>query len=326
MSVEASPDERDAVRPGRRTTVTLAALTFRRPLDLAELLPALIDQGARQRADYDVRVLIVDNDPERGAEAAVRACARDSEVPVRYVHEPEPNIASARNKALDEAGTDLLVFIDDDERPSPDWLSLLLAQFELERPAAVVGPVVSAFDVEPDAWLTAGAFFVRRRLPTGTPIQIAATNNLLLDLDVVRGRGLRFDPAYGLTGGEDMLFSRQLRGFGERLVWCDEAVVTDVVPASRTTRHWVTMRALSHGNSWALTSLTLAGGPAHRAAVRLRLLGQGGARIVTGGPRALLGRVLGRASHDARGTRTLMRGLGMVAGAFGWRYEEYKRG
>lgn len=306
-------------------SVTLAALTFRRPQDLALLLPELLEQACRQTPGWEVGLLVVDNDPDRGAHDAVLAYAADSTVPVRYTHEPEPSIAAARNRALNDASTRLLVFIDDDERPSSGWLSLLLAEFERSRAAAVVGPVVSTFEVEPDAWIEAGGFFKRRRMPSGSRVALAATNNLLLDLDVVRRHGLQFDRAYALTGGEDMLFSRQLDARGEQIVWCDEAFVTDVVPAARVTHRFVTMRAFSHGNTWARTSLDMAARWPGRSLVRARLLGHGFSRVLAGGLRALLGRVSRRTDHDARGTRMMMRGVGMIAGAVGWRYEEYRR-
>lgn len=229
-----------AAAPAGPLTVTLAVLTFRRPTDLDAVLPLLVEQAAAQGDAYEVGVLVVDNDPGGGARTQVEAFARTatgggtSGIAVRYAHEPVPGISAARNRALTEAGTRLLVFIDDDERPSERWLSLLLAQRERDEPAAVVGSVVSTYDVEPDAWVRAGGFFTRRRLTSGTRVDVAATNNLLLDLDVVRRLGLSFDLAFGLGGGEDMLFSRQLRARGGQIVWCDEAVVTDVVPAERS--------------------------------------------------------------------------------------------
>ena len=310
--------------PTGPTTVTVAALTFRRPKDLAELLPALTAQARSVGAGYEVGIVIVDNDPAGSAREAVTSFAETSPVQVRYAHEAVANIASARNRALEFAGTRLLVFLDDDERPSPEWLRLMLALFERERTAGVVGPVISVFDEEPDAWVRAGAFFVRRRLPTGTRVDVAATNNLLLDLEVVRRLGLRFDPAFGLTGGEDMLFTRQLRRAGEQLVWCDEAIVTDVVPSARVSHRWVTMRALSNGNSWGLTSVALADGWRGHVTTRARLLGEGGVRLVGGAARAAGGLALRRPRDHARGLRTLMRGAGMVGGAVGWRYQEYR--
>ncbi len=80
--------------------------------------------------------------------------------------------------------------------------------------------MISEYAAEPDPWIKAGRFFDRRRLPSGTQIEVAATNNLLLDLRQVRAFGLRFDEALGLSGGSDTLFTRELHGRGGVLVWC----------------------------------------------------------------------------------------------------------
>jgi len=307
-------------RPNDVLRIVVAALTFRRPDDLAALLPALADQAGR--STDDVSVLIVDNDPDGGARGLVEAFGRG----VRYHHAPEPGIAAARNAALDQAGdADLLVFIDDDERPVAQWLDLLVATYRRSRPAAVVGPVVSEYAVELDDWVKAGRFFDRRRMPTGTETSVAATNNLLLDLAFVRSIGLRFDLRFGIRGGSDTLFTRALHAAGGRLVWCDEAIVTDVVPAKRTTRAWVLQRAYRSGNGDALTSLALTPAASRRALLRARLVGRGGIRVLGGGASMLAGRVGRRLDLQARGRRTFARGAGMLAGTLGVAYEEYKR-
>lgn len=313
--------EHDRAAEPRPVTVTIAVLTYRRPDDLAELLPLLVALAAS--AAYRVGVTIVDNDPDAGAAAFVQDWAGRG--PVRYVHEPRPGIAAARNRALDEASdAELLVFIDDDERPGPDWLADLLRVREREGCAAVVGPVVSRYAVEPDPWIAAGEFFRRRRLPTGTDVDVAATNNLLLDLGRVRAHGLRFDERFGLIGGEDTLFTRSLVAAGERLVWCDEAVVTDVVPPARLTRSWVLRRAFSSGNTAALVEAELHPGWSGLRR-RARRVGDGLVRAAGGGARAALGTVLASPAHQARGCRTAARGAGMISGAAGYRYGEYRR-
>lgn len=313
--MSASPSDVQHVR------VRIAALTYRRPDDLAALLPLLAEQASQARFPTDV--LIVDNDPDAGARVQVEAFG----APVRYVHAPVAGIAAARNVALDESGDhDVLVFIDDDERPVPGWLDLLLAEWERTRPAAVVGPVVSEFAAAPEAWVAAGRFFDRRRLPTGTEIDVAATNNLLLDLAVVRSLDLHFDLRFGLTGGSDTLFTRQLHAGGGRLVWCDEAVVTDVVPAKRLTRQWVLQRAFRSGNSWATTSAALAAGSLpSQVGVRARTAVSGVPRVLGGVARLSAGTVLRRLDLRARGLRTAARGAGMISGSLGLAYVEYKR-
>ncbi|MEO7377263.1 MAG: glycosyltransferase, partial [Nakamurella sp.] len=197
--------------------VVVVMLTYCRPDDLVEALPRILCHTEAAGA----ALMIVDNDPEGSATSSMVAFGDR----VVYVNETRPGIAAARNRALDEAPADaLLIFIDDDERPTEGWLERMLATFEEHRSAAVVGPVISEYEVEPDLWVAAGRFFDRRRLPTGTSVDVAATNNLLLDLTQVHSYGLRFDEAFGASGGSDTLFTRRLVKAGGRMIWCDEAV------------------------------------------------------------------------------------------------------
>lgn len=326
-SQEQGPSTR-AGAPGSDPRTVVGALTYKRPDDLRAALPMLVEQAAL--LDPPAQVLVVDNDPEGGARDVVEDLARRSAADggpvVRYAHEPEPGIAAARNRAFDEcADADVLVFIDDDERPVPTWLRLLVDTYLLDRPEAVVGPVVSEYEQEPDAWVTAGRFFDRRRLPTGTVTDVAATNNLLLDLHRVRALGLRFDERFGLSGGSDQLLTRQLAQAGGRLVWCDEAVVVDVVPPDRVTRRWVLARAYRNGNTWGRTSVVLADGALGRTVARARITGQGLVRAAGGAARLAFGTVTGSLAHQAKGRRTYARGTGMIAGAYGTVYVEYAR-
>lgn len=310
--------------PGHRS-LTIAVLTFRRPDDLAEVLPLLVAQAETVlSSEMQPRVLVVDNDPEASARQQVQAFDVAA-IPVDYVLERRPGIANARNRALDEsADDDVLVFIDDDERPSNEWLSSLLRLRDETDAAAVVGPVTSKFEVQPEPWIELGRFFDRRRLSTGDVIEVAATNNLLLDRTVVRRLHLAFDTSLGMTGGEDTLFTRKLSQEGGLMIWCAEATVTDVVPAARTTRRWVVQRAFSSGNGWSITSVMLAGSGL-RLGLRASLTASGLIRVAFGTLRALSGLVTRSLAREAGGVRTVARGAGMVSGAWGHRYSEYRR-
>jgi glycosyltransferase involved in cell wall biosynthesis len=314
--------------------VIIAVLTFRRPEDLTAVLPLLHGQLVENLVPTDPptgedgvgaasRILVVDNDPE----ASARSVCAELDIPrLIYVHEPRPGIAAARNRALTEAaGHDLMIFIDDDERPVPGWLTLLLETHHRERRCGVVGPVVSEFAVPLPDWVAAGGFFTRRRMPTGTPVTVAATNNLLLDLSRIRRAGVRFDDRFGISGGSDTLFTRQLVAAEGPLVWCDEAVVTDVVPASRCTKDWVLRRALRMGNSWSLTAIDLADSGPRRVSTRIALTASGTARILAGLGRSVIGLLTRDLGRRAGGTRMLARGTGMVLGAYGYSYQEYRR-
>lgn len=321
--------------------VSVVTLTFRRPDDLRDALPALLEHverlgGASPRpagagtpdgpgAPATVaELVVVDNDTVPSARDVVEAYAADH--PVRYVHEPRPGIAAARNRGLEAcAGSDVLVFVDDDERPRDGWLTALLDTFDRTRATGVVGPVVSVFDGPVDPWIRAGRFFDRLRHPTGTRVPVVATNNLLLDLPAVRALGVRFDERFGLSGGSDTVFALEVGRRGGTFVWCDEAVVEDVVPPSRLTRRWVLRRAFRSGNSGTRAAVHVAGSARERLVARARGSARGAVRALGGGVQWAVGTVARSAARQARGARTAARGAGMVVGALGLTYSEYAR-
>ncbi len=296
--------------------VLIAVATCRRNDDLAHLLPHL----AREAASIEppAEILVVDNAPAPEARDLVASAQ------ARYVHEPEPGIAAARNRALDVAGqARYLIFIDDDEYPLPGWLRALLDTMCATTTAAVAGPVISEFDGEPDPWIRASGLFERRRWPTGTLVPLAATNNLALDLDQVGS--LRFDHRLGLVGGSDSLFTRQLVRQGGKIAWCDEAVVIDRVPSDRATRAWVRRRSYRIGNSEITVQLMDARSRGERVVIRLRALRRGFLRLAAGLALCGYGYTLRRLRPVAQGSRLINRGRGQLAAAAGRVYAEYGR-
>ena len=335
--------------------LTIAMLTYRRNEYLAQVIPQLLKQADDVSGpDATAGVLIVDNDPQAGARAVVEAARAalgsdpaespeplgedDSAVSALtsrlvYVHEPEPGIVAGRNRALSEArGSDALVFIDDDEIPSPGWLASLVSTWRSQECAAVTGPTPPTFEVTPSPWVTASGAFDSWEAADGAQVRSADTGNLLLDLGVVERLGLRFDPRYGLTGGEDSLFTRQLTRAGGVIRFAAGAVVTKRVPAARATRAWVLERSLRSGSSWArvrIDTVAPADGSAAGVLARLGLrLGygvKGLAKAGVDGLRAGVAHLRGDVSAQARYEVSSRGGLGMVMGALGMHVREYGR-
>jgi len=310
-------------------SVAIAVLTYRRPAEIAAGLPLVIAQGEQlERLEGAiVNVVVIDNDAEGSARQTVETIAAASAfVTVRYVIEPVPGIAAARNRAIDEtADADVLIFIDDDEQPTDGWLAPLIDTWQRTGAAAVMGRVISDFDGALDDWVAAGEFFRRRSMATGTEIAVAAAGNLLLDRLQLQRLGVRFDERLGLAAGEDSLFSRELVRRGGRIAWCEESVAIDRVPSDRMTRRWVLDRARSHGNSETVVQLFLADTPAERARVRVMAATRGSVRVLGGSARYGFGVLTGSLRHQARGLRTAHRGLGIAAGAAGVVVREYAR-
>lgn len=301
--------------------IVVAIPTFRRPEALERALSAVEPQVRELTRDgTTARVLVVDND----AAATGREVAASFDVD--YVVESQPGIAAVRNRAIDESSdADAVVFIDDDEVPEEGWLRTLVTVHAETGAHAVAGRVVTQFPDDVEPWVRASGAFIRPIRTDRQAMGEAATNNLLLDLTRIRPLGLRFDERFGLTGGSDSMYTRLLVARGGTIRWAQDAVVVEQEDPARFTRAWVLMRTFRFGNTAARVEIALAGSPVKRLAARARMCLRGGARVVGGLGRWLVGAVTRSPSHRARGLRTTYRGAGMIAAAIGYAHDEYGR-
>ncbi len=233
--------------PSAPEHVTVCICTCKRPALLSRLLESLSRLEMTNGLTYSV--LVVDNDPLGTARDVVKAFGAVS-LTVQYFHEPEQNIARARNRAIENATGDLIAFIDDDEEPSADWLIRLVRAVHALGADGALGPVVPRYLTEPPAWLRSGRLFGRPELPTGTWLNWRQTRagNVLLRRESVIAPESRFDERYKQVG-EDVDFFRRLIANGRRFVWCAEAAVSELVPEERCRRGYFLKRALERGSA-----------------------------------------------------------------------------
>jgi cellulose synthase/poly-beta-1,6-N-acetylglucosamine synthase-like glycosyltransferase len=177
----------------------------------------------------------------------VREFAASSALAVHYEVEPRQNIARARNKALECARGDFVAFIDDDECPPARWLVTLFRARQDYGVDGVLGPVRPRFAEPPPAWVVDGKFYERPTYPTGLVIdwRKGRTGNVLARRDVFPTDGPSFRPEF--LSGEDQDFFRRAIARGHVFVWCNEAVVHEVVPPVRWRRRFMVKRALLRG-------------------------------------------------------------------------------
>jgi len=213
--------------------ISVCICTYKRPALLAHALDGVTAQATAQAFSFEV--VVVDNDSRRSAERTVRLFQSRSNIKAIYDCEPEQNIALTRNRAIRNASGNLIAFIDDDEYPGREWLLQLYKTLQNSNAHGVLGPVVPEFPPGAPVWLEKGNFFDRRRLLTGTKItnRDARTGNVLFRRDILYEGENWFDPAFGRTGGEDSDFFQRQSDHGRFFVWCDEAVVYEIVLPER---------------------------------------------------------------------------------------------
>ena len=250
--------------------VDVGVCTFRRPA-IAETLASL---GAQRLPDgVFMRVIVADNDETSEAEGRIRAAAEAAGVALTYVHAPSRNISLARNACLDAATGDFLAFIDDDETATPTWLAALLGEARQGGWDAVLGPVQAVYDAEAPDWLVAGDFHSTAPVQVDGKILKGYAGNVLIRMDSVRSRGLRFDLARGRQGGEDDDFFYRLTDSGGTIGYAADALAYEPVPAGRASLQWLLKRSFRTGQTHGARLESR-----HRGPAKLAQIGVAGAK------------------------------------------------
>jgi GT2 family glycosyltransferase len=293
---------------GDRPRVAICIPSYRRPRRLFSLLGTL-DSLAFTGPPPEVCVVVVDNDAMGSAREACEDARRFLRHPLHYVMEKRKGIPPARNAAVATATglADWIAFIDDDEIPDPRWLDRLLALQRESGAAVVTGPVLPRFEAEPPAWVRAGGFFTSPRFPNGCPRPHAFTNNVLVATAALSGLAGLFDERFSYGVGEDNELFERLALSGHTIVWADDAVVHELIPAERVSVSWLAGRGFRTGT--AATHVDRVRGRGIR-----RAIAHGGWCMVKGLARALVG-----PGRHVRidGLRMLAFGVGRWAGIAG---------
>ncbi len=300
--------------------VDVCVVSYRRPRGLLRTLSSL--QAIRlPRPEPELRVLVLDNDPEESAREACAEAERWLRFPLVYAVEKRRGIPQARNAALALSleHADLVAFLDDDEEPDPGWLTELLSVRSRCDADAVAGPVLPVFEEPPPSWILRGRLFEPPRHATGARLGTAATGNVLVATRALAALDRLFDERMALTGGsDDELFQRFARA-GHSIVWADEAIVREWVPPSRATLRWILRRSLRVGTCTALVDRRLRQPPLPA----WRHLGQAVWCVAKGALLALASLPRGRGPAVAR-LRLAAFGLGRLGGLLGLALPEYR--
>lgn len=164
------------------------------------------------------------------------------DTPIRLLHEPQPGVPFARNalvRDLLSRNVDYIVFIDDDQQPSDDWLREIVGAIVGTEADVVAAPVHAVFSEQVPKWVHVPGTFSRRQRPEAALLETCGTGNTIVRRQIFESMPMWFDPAYGCHGGSDVDFFRRVKAAGYRLVWTNRAAVDELVPAYRCRLRWL---------------------------------------------------------------------------------------
>lgn len=183
-------------------------LTYDRPSSLAGALAAV---GAQT---VPLEIVVV-HDGDKHADEVDRLCERAG---ARLLRVPQGGIAKARNHGTKRATHDVILGLDDDCEPVPEWAARMIEAFD--RGAEVVaGGVINA---EADNPYGAATQVIHDHLMDTPDLTYATTNNIGARRHVFLH--VPYDPAY-MTAGEDRDWCRRVERLGYRLERVPEAAV-----------------------------------------------------------------------------------------------------
>ncbi len=228
--------------------ITVCICTYKRPYLLENLISKLEGQITEEFLRFNV--VIVDNDPEISAKDIVTQIIDKTKLSLKYYHEPDRGISSARNKSIKEADGKYIVFIDDDEFPDNTWLQQLFNAIEKYSADGVLGPVEPYYDEKTPEWLSNSDLLKRSRFHTGYLIKnsrYTRTGNVIFNRNIFKNMKAPFDPKYGKIGGGDVEFFQRMLKRDKTFVWCDEAIVYEFIEEKRRTKMYYIKRAFTRG-------------------------------------------------------------------------------
>jgi glycosyltransferase involved in cell wall biosynthesis len=303
-------------------SVAVYVCTHQRNDALRSMLAALGAAADHAAPHASVAVVVVDDNPDGGARPVVDEFSARFPLGIHYRHSGKQNISIARNLGLDtaaELGT-WVAMTDDDCEPSPEWISAYLDTQRRTGADALTGPLVMRFPDGSPRWLTAEPFALGENdlHDDGEKMTVAQTHNSMISAAWLRDHpDIRFEPALGRLGGEDMVFYRRNVAAGMRINYARDAVVYEVVGPQRATLRHQLRQQYWLGNSEYVTN-TESGD-----ATRGRMVLRSGRRLARAVPRPFL-RLARREAPQWRWTLALvLRSVGTFVGAAGVRVDHH---
>jgi len=227
--------------------------TYQRPELLKKLVISILECNIDRSLIKDVSIIIVDNDAGKTAEPAVTGLKENNrkDHEIAYYHLPLKGLSNVRNELLQigmDRNPDFLVFVDDDEFVSQNWLNELVGTIVKNNGDMTMGPVISHVSKKIPEYVS---YWLERSGHTDNEkLYYIRTGNLIIRAESLSEKKIRFDPRFNHTGGEDSYFGLQMLKKGATIYWASRAIVYETVPDERANISWIAMRYYNGANKY----------------------------------------------------------------------------
>ena len=225
--------------------LVIGIATYKRPIMLKKLVLSIIGCNINKSSIKDVNIIIVDNDIDKTAEIAVnelkeRFC---NSYKMDYFNHPAKGISNVRNELIKKASLlnpDFIVFIDDDEYVTSEWLNELVKTIINNNSDAVRGPVLAVLDKSVPEYIS--YWFKRESYADNAQIYSLTTGNLILKYTSLKKYDVWFDSRFNIIGSSDNYFGVQILKKGAKINWSANAITYETIPKNRANLKWLIRR------------------------------------------------------------------------------------
>ncbi|QDS85999.1 GalNAc(5)-diNAcBac-PP-undecaprenol beta-1,3-glucosyltransferase [Rosistilla ulvae] len=229
--------------------ISVAICTWNRSGLLRRTLQSIAEMEMGDPIEWEL--IVVDNNSSDDTADVIGSFAQ--QLPIRYVHEPQQGLSLSRNRAIDTATGDYILWTDDDVLVSKQWLNAYRSAFAAAPDIAFFGGCIEPWFEPPgcpdwisETWAKCNPAFSPRMLGDAevelTAERLPYGANFAVRTDVQQAH--RYDPRWGrvgsgMMGGEEIAVLREIVRCGGRGRWVPGAPLRHIVPARRASEKFV---------------------------------------------------------------------------------------
>ena len=225
--------------------IVIAIPTYKRPEMLKKLLLSIMDCKIDQSIIGEISIVVVDNDIDKTAELTVSNIKINNQHVKSLVYHnfTTKGLSNVRNEMLRKAlemNPDFIVFVDDDEFVTTQWLNELVKTIINNDADIVRGPVFAKMGINTPDHIT--YWFSRENHPDNSRLYNLSSGNLIIKKSSFLKFNVWFDNRFNNTGSEDSYFGIQLLKKEARIFWSAKAIAYETIPEKRATLNWLLKR------------------------------------------------------------------------------------
>jgi len=244
--------------------LTVAICTRNRSDSLARTLQSFTKLTIPPGIEWEL--IVVDNGSTDNTQAVLSQFTQL--LPLRSVIEPNPGLSNARNRAVDEARGDYIMWTDDDVIVDKNWFASYVEAFHKYPDAAVFGGKILLI-LEPPTpnWFQEYISILRSSLAYrdfgDVPVPLSIVDERIpyganFAIRTQEQRAMKYDPRLGVApyqsrlGEETTVICKILEG-GASGIWVPGSIVQHCIPPARQTTRYIFQFHRAAGETMAFT-------------------------------------------------------------------------